>query len=71
MKTNLRTSPTKKERGNTIVENAAYILEDARLNGKRGDYKNYTQYRFRLCLLNLPAKEYEQNIKKLCEVLGI
>jgi hypothetical protein len=53
------------------VENAAYILEDARLNGEKGDYKSYTQYRFRLCLLNVSAKEYEQNVKKLCEVLGI
>jgi hypothetical protein len=53
------------------AENAEWILKDARLNGIQGDYKNYTQYRFRLCLLNLPAKEYEQNIKKLCEVLGI
>jgi hypothetical protein len=53
------------------VENSAYILEDARLNGIKGDYKNYTQYRFRLCLLNLTDKEYERNIKKLCEVLGI
>jgi hypothetical protein len=54
-----------------ITENATYILEDARLNGKQGDYKNYTQYRFRLCLLNLSDAEYEQNIKKLCEVLEL
>jgi len=54
-----------------ITENAAYILEDARLNGIKGDYKNYTQYRFRLCLLNLSDAEYEQNIKELCAILGI
>lgn len=51
--------------------NAEQILNDAKLNGARGDYKSYIRYRWQICNLNLPDSEYEQNIKKLCEVMGI
>ena len=53
------------------VENTAYILEDARINGKKGSWPSYNDYRIRLSELNISHTGLEQALKKLCEVLEL